>query len=75
MIPACAGLCESGLAPQRLRAALPSETLAPGTESTYNNNQPKGNLSELTKNLLLLAPLSAPPHFCQKRRNENKSGQ
>ena len=35
-------------APPRLRAAKPSETLAPGAESTYNN-QPNGDLSELTK--------------------------
>jgi len=48
-------------APPRLRAAKPSETLAPGAESTYNNNQPNGDLSELTKKRLPLAPLSAPP--------------
>ena len=48
-------------APPRLRAAEPSETLAPGAESTYNNNQPNGDLSELTKKRLSLAPLSAPP--------------
>ena len=35
-------------APPRLRAAKPSETLAPGAESTYNN-QPNGDLCELTK--------------------------
>jgi len=50
-------------APPRLRAAKPSETLAPGAESTYNNNQPNGDLSELTKKRLPLAPLSAPPLF------------
>jgi hypothetical protein len=48
-------------ASQRLRAAQPSENLAPRTESTYNNNQPIGDLSELTKNKLPLASLSAPP--------------
>jgi hypothetical protein len=36
-------------APQRLRATQPCENLAPRKESTYNNNQPIGNLSELTK--------------------------
>jgi hypothetical protein len=49
-------------APQRLRATQPSENLAPRTESTYNNNQPIGNLSELTKKQLPLAPLSVPHH-------------
>lgn len=47
-------------APQRLRATQPSENLAPRTESTYNKNQPIGDLCELTIKQLPLAPFSVP---------------
>jgi hypothetical protein len=47
----------------RLRATQPSENLAPRAKSTYNNNEPIEDISELTKNLLPMAPLSVPPLF------------
>jgi hypothetical protein len=50
-------------APQRLRATQPGENLAPRTESTYNKNQPLGDLCELTKKQLPLAPFSEPPQY------------
>jgi hypothetical protein len=47
-------------APRRLRATQPGENLAPRKESTYNKNQPIGDLCELTKKQLPLAPFSVP---------------